>query len=209
MAASVEKESEIILDNKHLLAVFAVVAVLLAVAFTGGYMLGKGSAEKKVVAGDGQTTEGASALVPRTVTPDDSYARADAAPPKPDSSPTPQTEELKPVEHTAPAAPPVAAVKHPVVKTEQALPLGSHPIAEGTPHTGQTFVQVAALTHTEAVAMADVLRKQHFSARVAPKPGSTTVFRVLVGPTKDPAEITATRDALRKIGFREVIVQRY
>ena len=80
MAASSENESEILLGNKQLLGVFVVVAFLLAIAFTGGYMLGKSSAEKKrnAVAGpSGASAESPTALVPRTVTPDDFSAKND------------------------------------------------------------------------------------------------------------------------------------
>lgn len=210
MSASVEHESEILLGNKQLLAVFAVVAILLAVAFTGGYMLGKGSAEKKTAAGESQASnESASALVQRTVTPEDSSTRTDTAakpePPAPAPTAAP-VEEMKPDVHPEPvAAAPV--VKH--ISPDNSRPLGTPRPPEGTPKPGQTYVQIAALAHTEAVAMAEVLRKQNFAARVAPKPGSTTVYRVLVGPTRDAAEINATKDALRKIGFHDMIVQRY
>lgn len=202
MAASTENESEILLGNKQLLGVFVVVAFLLAVAFTGGYMLGKSSAEKKAPAAEGPASppaESSTALVPRTVTPDDFSAKTET-PSKPEAPP----ENIKSTSHNAP---PSAVAKRPVIADKE--PILGFRIPEGTPRQGQTYVQVAALTHPEALAMADVLRKQNFQARLAPKPGSTTVFRVLVGPARDAGEITATRDALRKIGFREVILQRY
>ena len=45
-----ENETEILLGNKQLLGIFFVVAVLLGLAFTGGYMVGRGSADKKIAA---------------------------------------------------------------------------------------------------------------------------------------------------------------
>src|SRR5919199_4958587 len=39
-------ETEILLGNKQLLGIFLVVAVLLGIAFTGGYMAGRGSGKK-------------------------------------------------------------------------------------------------------------------------------------------------------------------
>jgi cell division septation protein DedD len=188
MAAGVENESEILLGNKQLLAVFAVVVLLLAAAFTGGYMLGKGSAEKKAAATAADTASDAGPVT-KTVTPDD------AAPAKPDATPPEQESKAEPP--PAPALPPKPKVN---------VILGA---PEGIPKAGQTFLQVGALTHTQAAGTADVLRKQSFHARIAPKPGSTTIFRVLVGPVKDAGDLAATRDALRKIGFRDVIVQRY
>jgi hypothetical protein len=32
---------------------------------------------------------------------------------------------------------------------------------------------------------------------------------VLIGPIRDTADLSSTRDSLRKTGFREVIVQKY
>jgi hypothetical protein len=197
MAAGVEGESEILLGNKQLLAVFAVVALLLAVAFTGGYMLGKNSSEKKAVStgADTQTAaqaanDGSSALTPRSVSPDDTPSAAEKA----DSSAPSATKE---------------DFKKPAAEPDSEPVLGSRTPPQRTPRPGETFVQVVALTRSQAAATADVLRKQHFPALIAAKPGSTTIYRVLVGPTKDAGDITAKRDALRKIGFRDVIVQHY
>jgi hypothetical protein len=205
MAASVDNESEILLGNKQLLAVFAVVAILLAVAFGGGYMLGKNSAEKKAAGGaDAQSAaaagDGAPALVPHTVTPED---QAPGQTPEKDTA-APSRPEPRPA---GKVVTPPGAGKQPVY-SEAEPALGSRN-PEAPPRAGQSFVQVAALTRPQAEATADVLRKQHFPARIAPKPGSATIFRVLVGPTKDAGDITAKRDALRKIGFRDVIVQHY
>src|SRR4051794_20674856 len=42
-----ERETEILLGNKQLLGIFFVVAILLGMAFTGGYMVGRSSVDKK------------------------------------------------------------------------------------------------------------------------------------------------------------------
>ncbi len=100
-------------------------------------------------------------------------------------------------------------------------PLGSEharkevtlPPAEATdgfkPESGQTFLQVAAVSRDEAVAIADVLHKKGFRAHAVPKPGSPKLYRVLIGPIRDTADLSSTRDSLRKTGFREVITQKY
>lgn len=77
------------------------------------------------------------------------------------------------------------------------------------PQTGQTFLQVAAVGRTESDAIADVLNKKGFHAHSVAKPGSTTIYRVLIGPIRDTADLSSTRDQLRSNGFRDVIVQRY
>ncbi len=204
MAASVDHESEILLGNKQLLAVFAVVALLLAVAFTGGYMLGKNSAQKKAAAVAAEKTNDTAndaGPVTKTLTPDDSSGfPQDAAAPLP-------TRESK-VESSPIVVPkPKPPAESSSARVGGALPLGALP--EGVPRAGQTFVQVTALMHKDAESTAEVLRKQNFHARIAPKPGSTTVYRVLVGPIKDAADLAATRDALRKVGFRDVFAQHY
>ena len=54
----------------------------------------------------------------------------------------------------------------------------------------------------------DVLRKQGFSALVAPVPNSTK-WRTLVGPLPDAAAMAKTRTDLQAAGFKEVIVRKY
>jgi cell division septation protein DedD len=68
---------------------------------------------------------------------------------------------------------------------------------------------VVALSRSEAEGLADVLHKKGFRAHAVPKPGNASVYRVIVGPIRDAGDLSSTRDALRKTGFREVIVQRY
>jgi cytoskeletal protein RodZ len=218
MSASADNESEILLGNKQLLAIFAVVAFLLAVAFTGGYMLGKNSPEKRPenVTADARTN---------TATSDTSSGGAITQKITPEEPPVTKTEpkvvQKPPVTTTKPSVTIVPPVTQPVTQSmpPPAKPLVTTkpipppaPVTQGLeikPKPGDTFVQVVALTRTQAEAAADVLRKQNFPAHIAPAPGSAVLFRVLVGPTKDAGDLTSTRDALRKIGFREVLIRHY
>jgi cell division septation protein DedD len=95
-------------------------------------------------------------------------------------------------------------------KQPEAMPV-SNAADEYTPQTGQMFLQVVALARDDAYGVANVLTKEGFRAHSVPKPGSAgKVYRVLVGPIRDTAELSTTRDALRKnAGFQNVIVQRY
>jgi cell division septation protein DedD len=77
------------------------------------------------------------------------------------------------------------------------------------PQPGSQYLQVVALSRSEAEGLADVLHKKGFRAHAVPKPGNASVYRVIVGPIRDAGDLSSTRDALRKTGFREVIVQRY
>jgi cell division septation protein DedD len=192
MPASVEDEKEILLGNKQLLLVFAVVALLLAIAFGAGYKLGKSSVDKK--GGEESTQTSASPA---------------------DASGGPITQKITPDDSQPPAETPapIEAPKAPVVAAKEEKVLGSRTLVEtprsSAPHSGESYVQVTAVAHKVADATADVLRQHGFSARVAPAPGNTGIFRVLVGPAKDPADLRNTEDKLRKIGYTKCFIQHY
>ena len=217
MLRTSESETEILLGNKQLLGIFFVVVILLGVAFGGGYKLGQGSSKKTAAtatadqtASDATGTGGETHSVP----PSGSDSAAGPAE-QPDGEPVRQTEthaiQAPPSGEDEPplgSAHRKKAVKVPVSEPEPISPLAS--AASGfTPETGQTFLQVAAVGRDEAAAIADVLHKKGFRAHAVPKPGNAKIYRVLIGPTRDAGDLSTTRDALRKTGFREVIVQRY
>lgn len=215
MLRTSEKETEILLGNKQLLGIFFVVAILLGVAFYGGYAVGKGAAPKVAPAGTvatpapEQTTPAPNAGTggeTHSVPADSGSTTADTTAATTNTSATPIEEPLgsrnrnkKPARSQSQAA----AEPMPSV-TEPGQSSGSF-----TPSAGQTFLQVTAVGHDEAQAIADVLDRKGFRAHAVPKPGNSKLYRVLVGPIKDAGDLSATRDSLRKTGFREVIVQRY
>ncbi len=43
MLRTSDRETEILLSNTQILGIFFVLAILLGIAFTGGYMVGRGS----------------------------------------------------------------------------------------------------------------------------------------------------------------------
>jgi cell division septation protein DedD len=189
-----ESETEILLGNKQLLGIFFAVAILLGLAFYGGYVMGKGSkAHAPVTSSPAPATEAAT-------TPSNPPAGGETHSVPADSgavSEPPATDTAS----TATEPPPLGSPKRtaPAVSPEEPF----------KPHSGQTFLQVTATGRDEAVAIADVLQKKGFRAHAVPKPGSSKLYRVLVGPVRDTADLSSTRDSLRKTGFREVIVQRY
>lgn len=213
MLRSGESETEILLGNKQLLGIFFVVAVLLGVAFAGGYMVGKGPGKKPaaVVSASDETASAPAANTggeTHSVGADSSAdAQTDAAPPKsaqaaPPAVPTPASEE-----------PPLGSPNRKTFKQHEASTESEPPAAPAAnsfaPGIGQTFLQVAAVGRDEAEAIADVLHKKGFRAHAVPKPGNPKLFRVLIGPIRDAGDLSTTRDSLRKTGFREVIVQHY
>ncbi len=184
------EETEILLGNTQLLGIFFVVAILLGIAFTGGYMVGRGSSEKKP-AGPVSTEESSPTKAgSNTATGGETHSIPAEAGTSPDQ---------------VTAAHPQGGQPH-SLKPEQPA---QAPDANFAPASGQEFLQVAAVGRDEAEAVADVLHKKGFRAHAVPKPGNGTIYRVLIGPIRDAGDLSSTRDALRRTGFREVIVQHY
>ena len=213
-----ENETEILLGNKQLLGIFLVVAVLLGISFTGGYMAGRGSARKAAVgttdAVHSDTGTGTGGQT-HTLAPD-AASPGSLKSPEGGDQPTPDT--IRTTETQAPEQP-LGSRRHSGPKTQ--LIKESRPQAtegdnaasssrEGyTPQNGSQYLQVAAVGRDEAEAVADVLHKKGFRAHAVPKPGNNKLYRVIIGPIRDAGDLRSTRDALHNTGFREVIVQHY
>ena len=204
MLQTSESETEILLGNKQLLGVFFLVAALLGVAFTGGYMLGRGSAAKKIAVADSTTS---ASTAPASSAVGETHSVTPAEEPSSESS-SPRDLSI-----SKPSAPPR---KH--SRSDADAPLGSPSSAETVkpsradgfaPESGQEYLQVTAVARQHADAVAGVLRKKGFSAHAVPKPGDPKLYRVIVGPIHDAGELASTRDSLRKTGFSNVIVQHY
>jgi cell division septation protein DedD len=211
-----DRESEILLGNKQLLGIFFAVALLLGVAFYGGYMVGHSSSARKAPA---------------------SSETAAAAPAAGQNVPAGETHTVPGESGGSSEDGRSSGEREPVIKSNPGshelagsgtadAPLGSHKgrtahetkspaVADSDasggyqPQPGSQYLQVVALGRGEAVGLADVLHKKGFRAHAVPKPGNTSLYRVIVGPIRDAGDLSSTRDALRKTGFREVIVQRY
>jgi cell division septation protein DedD len=229
MSSTSETETEILLGNRHLLAIFFVLAVLLGIAFTGGYMVGRNSSDKRsiplvVSSADpaASSNAGASSLETHSLTPagneQTDASRANQAadqtrtlqpPPTADIAPPPAKEDsplgAPKQEATGQEQPSAPRKSEPKPVQAHSKPVG----AFAGPQSGQTFLQVTAVGHTEAEALADVLSKKGFPAHAVPKPGSSEIYRVLVGPMHDTSELSNTRDSLRNAGFTKIFVQRY
>lgn len=222
MLQTSERETEILLGNKQLLGIFFVVAILLGIAFTGGYIVGRGTALKREAAAALVATQTA-APGNGTSTPGETHSIP------PDSADTgPGRNQPSNVASSASSQPKLTPQANPAAQDQEPPPLGSperktfeqlHPAAsepassssaaDFSPQAGQEFLQVAAVGRDEAEAIADVLRKKGLPAHAVAKPGNTKIYRVLIGPIQDAADLSSTRESLRKTGFREVIVQKY
>ena len=201
MARTGENETEILLGNKQLLGIFFVVAILLGIAFTGGYMVGRDSLDKKTADATTAPVRTPSAVETHAVPPDTSTNDAQSGA-EPSSSTTNAGSRVE----NADNATPLGSKNSDAKTAPAAIPRTGD---DFVPQKGQTFLQVAAVGRDEAEAISDVLRKKGFRAHAAPKPGSAKVYRVLIGPVHDAADLSSTRDSLRKTGFRDVIPQHY
>lgn len=70
------------------------------------------------------------------------------------------------------------------------------------------YWQVAAIDKAGAKILADSLRRRSLSA-YAPKVENKDLYRVIVGPLRDKAEIVAMRDRLEQLGFKEPMQKKY
>jgi len=200
-----ESETEILLGNKQLLGIFFVVAILLGVAFYGGYVVGKGSSAHHPPTTVAATTSVTDQPAPAANPPTGGETHSVPAESGPPAEPAPAAMDSA----TQSSEPPLGSPKRKNVENP-ATTSSNVPAAEPfAPQAGQAFLQVTATGRDEAVAIADVLQKKGFRAHAVPKPGNSKLYRVLVGPIHDAADLSSTRDSLRRTGFREVIVQHY
>jgi hypothetical protein len=190
MSSTSETETEILLGNRHLLAIFFVLAILLGIAFTGGYMVGRNTSDKKPAPLSAATTTDPAASTSPSATGMETHSLPPAGSEQTDaaaaSQPADQTRTLQPpppvttAPPTAKEEPPLGAPKQEPAAKEKSAPPKPQPkplparaktvIAFSGPQSGQTFLQVAAVGHTEAEALADVLSKKGFHAHAVPKP---------------------------------------
>ena len=180
MPQNEEGEFELVLGNKELLSVLFIVVVLLGVFFAMGYVLGKNSApvdlSRKSEPYD--RTDAQSAMPERRQQQQQSAAQA-AAPSQPDTRPPSPT-------------------------LDRPKPIDVSPVSTAEPQAGQTFLQVSAVAKAEAEILSELLVKKGFRANVAPGP-SDKLFRVLVGPAKDTAELAKMKNDLEEAGFKSII----
>ncbi len=201
-----ENETEILLGNKQLIGIFLVIAILLGVSFTGGFLVGRGNGEKKVAAvvapaaETNSTDHSKAGGQTRTLEPEGTVAAPTTNSDAESTGAKPSAGSGVLGSRKRPAAKPVPMAE--VEAKSDAVETGY------VPQSGSEYLQVAAVGKDEAEAVADVLHKKGFHAHAVPKPGNVKIYRVIVGPVKDAGDLSATRDALRKT-FREVIVQRY
>lgn len=192
-------EFELVLGNKQLLSVFFIMVVLLGVFFAMGYIAGRNSAPS---ASDTAKKDAGKPIVV------DSSQRTS---PMPDAGTQASPPAQQPVTDTGSSTQPVASAQQPppaepVAPAPKPTPpkeaAGTPLIAE--PEAGVPYLQVVATARPEAEVIAETLSKRGYKTQLAPVPAGN-IFRVLVGPLKDAAEIASTRADLEKAGFKPIV----
>ena len=218
MPRNEEGEFELVLGNRQLLSVFFVIVILMGVCFAAGYIFGRnsGSAPDAARAKKGAestividpTSEGKGGAQRSSLAPGQVEVRGGSpvAAAKPPARPAPAGGTAERA-----AAPPPEAAK-PVTEPVKPAAAPSRPASEAgsglvQPEPGQTYLQVAAVRRPDAGTLVSELKKKEFSAGVAAGPNET-LFRVMVGPLKDSAEVNKERTRLKELGF-DPIVKRF
>lgn len=194
--AQTEGEKEIVLGNKQLISLFFVVVALCGVFFALGYMMGRPANRQSIAAAtDAAPPAAAPAAQPQQ---DAEPPRETAAVTESQDSPAPAPTETHPAHDTPapaeetvtpPAAPPPAAAKPTV------------------PEAGATYLQVTALRRADADSLVKTLREQNLPALLADS-SKPDLFRVLVGPYHQTADVADAKAKLKALGFANAFVQK-
>jgi cell division septation protein DedD len=192
MARNEGGEFELVLGNRQLLSLAAIVVILFGIFFTMGYIVGRNSTPISEAAGAnaGNVSEGrpepmGSRVAPPTQEP-------------PASEPAPQaTQPAQPEPE-----PPPAQIKPEPAKEEPATAAA----AADSPQAGQTYLQLTALARRDAEIVVDALRKKGFPALLAEAPNG--LFRVLVGPYPDRDALGKAKSDLEAAGFKNAFVRK-
>jgi cell division protein FtsN len=205
MARNDEGEFELVVGNRQLLSIVFILMVLFGVVFSMGYFVGRAhsgpdeiAAAQPPVSQQGRPTP-VGAETPPPV--DSSLQPGEAKVTTPETAAATSTEPAAPAAET-PSPTPAPTPTPPPAKT----PLPALPSA--APRPGQTFLQVAAVGKPQADMLVEVLKEKGFPAIIAPVSPSSPLFRTLVGPLKNAAEVAGTRTRLENAGFKP-IVKRY
>jgi cell division septation protein DedD len=195
-------EFELVLGDRQLLSGFAVVVILFGVFFAMGYVVGRSSKPSARVetadAGAAQPSAASSAAQPD---PGRAQTPAPVPPPPPAeeppaesssaASPQPQTQTEatpKPVKESKPAE--KTEEKAPTVQTAESMRPG-------------TYLQVMAVTRSDAEVIAKALMGKGFPALITPS-SREGIFRVLVGPYKDATSLGNAKTELENTGFHPI-----
>jgi cell division septation protein DedD len=174
-------EKELVLGNKQLISLFFVVVALCGVFFAMGYMIGRNTSKAATASPEG--TPAAAAL------------------------PAQQSQESEPPRETAPSeAQPLSSAP---ADTPQPAPTQTQAARDTpeVPEAGATYLQVTALKRADADNLVKTLREQNFPALLADS-SKPDLFRVMVGPYHQTADVADAKERLKSLGFANAFVQK-
>jgi septal ring-binding cell division protein DamX len=218
--ASSRKSSagERVLEGRHVIGLFFLMLLFSGVFFTLGYVMGRNQLEAQVRAA---TTHGADATLPANTDPPPRPSKSPvstpgSSDPATDANTTPPSSEwefyragekkssndhLKPAPAAPSAQPKTLATSAKGTVPSAARSIGS---AQGIPR-GAYLLQVAALrVESEAITIANDLRKKKFPAFVQ-TPQGDKYYRVQVGPYTDQKAMQNAKKGLETAGFKAII----
>ena len=190
-----EGEFELILGNRQIMIVFALIVVLLGLFFALGFMVGRNMAPRPAATSLQQPEQ-----VPITVDATKQAAASTAAPaaeaPKEPEEAQPAKAETAREETNAAAAP----SKQPAVPNQ---------LYVDQPPAG-TYLQAAATQRADAETMLSYLiSKTGLTGYVAPSPKSPELCRVLIGPLSGNEKIAEARAKLAELGVKNAFLVKY
>jgi cell division septation protein DedD len=189
MPKNEDGQYEMVLENRQVLGIFFVVAVLCGVFFALGYIVGKNT-------GTGFPPQ-AQTAAPAAGPEGRRSALSPAQPPV--QEPPAQIPETKPAETSV--SPPVIEEKTPQVQVKETP--AAAPAAP--PQENFILLQVAALSKREdADAVVALLKKKNYPVTLV-APTSDKLFRVQVGPFATVKEAEASRVRLQGEGFQPIV----
>jgi septal ring-binding cell division protein DamX len=210
---------ERVLEGRHVIGLFFLMLLFSGVFFTLGYVMGHNQLEGQVRA---ETTHGSDAVATQKTEPSprqgksivstpgaaDSSGEVNTAPPSSEwefyraGDKNSSNDHLKPA--PAATAPSPAKTMATSAKAPSSPAARSTVAAPGIPR-GSYLLQVAALrVESEAIAVANDLRKKKFPAFVQ-TPQGDRYYRVQVGPYADQKAMQNAKKGLETAGFKAII----
>src|SRR5579862_3290474 len=200
MARNDEGDFELVMGNRQLLSGFFIVVILFGVFFTMGYIVGRHSSPAPLEttvnpepiprsASPGNPPPGQAVL-----TPADSTAKSEDAPPAAPNVPVTSTQ---PATGPAESPHPASAPKAEKAESAPARTVAGSKISDPAPGT---YLQVLAPKRTAADGVVDSLKSKGITAVLAPGPNEDSV-RILVGPL-DLSSLGKMRADLESAGFK-------
>jgi cell division septation protein DedD len=198
--AQTEGEKELVLGNKQLISLFFVIVALCGVFFALGYKVGEPSGKQLAAI------------------PDTSAAAAPGGTDSPVPAPAQDSPQSEPPRETAPSdvqpAPAETQSQPPSTHTQAAhdvspavSPTTGSPATPATREEGISYLQVTALARVDAANLVRTLKEQNFPALLA-ESSKPDLFRVLVGPYHQTADVADAKARLKALGFANAFVQK-